>query len=344
MMTKETSPQPSASIPSIAIDDGFAQTKVAYRGADGGIKTHLIRSAIRHGAVASVSGGGAVATYRTDDGMTVMTVSDDVAGEATAFDGFHLSAMNRILVAHSLRSGGVNSPVVDICAGLPIGDFFSGTSRNETFIAKKEANLRVKVEPFQKEDAPCSSYRKINIGCQAIAAFLDYALDDDLEPRNVSTDRVAVVDIGGRTTDIAVILNGRNFDDTRSGTDNIGVLEVHRNLTRLLMRTYDVSDKTFSDSVIDLAVRHGQIKLWGKVVDISDLVAQARADVEQRLTSTISRRLGNGSDLDAVLFVGGGARLFSGSQAAFRNAVMPRDAEFSNARGLLKNMEIQPEG
>lgn len=327
-------------IPSVAVDDGFAQVKVVSIDDNGAFKCQSLRSSIRHGAIASVSGNGAVATYSTDDGQTKMSVSDEVAGESTRFDGFHTSAMNRILIAHGLMAAGFANQTIDLCAGLPVSDYFLGEARNEELIDRKCRNLNIPVESLVPDAGACPKYRSIEIGCQAIAAFMDYAIDDSFRDReDIAVDRVGVVDVGGRTTDIAVILGGERYDADRCGTENIGVLNIHEAVSSLIRREFKTSEK-YSADVIDRAVRSGSVRLWGKQIDIKHIIDEAKQETAQKLRNTITRMIGSASDLDAVLFVGGGAALFADMVKEFPNGVLPDDPEFSNAKGLLKFMKV----
>lgn len=324
-------------IPMVAVDDGYAQMKVVGDDPRGGKKPIClsIRSSIRHGSIGSVSGDGAIATYETDGGATKMTVSDEVAGESTQFDGFHTSAMDRILIAHALSVSGYTDMEINLWTGLPVSDFFRQERKNDELIERKRTNLMVPVKSIVPDAPACPSYKSITVGCQALAAFLDYGLDDDFNDRDVGTDKVAVVDIGGRTTDIAVILGGKRCDYTRSGTENIGVLDVHRNVANLVRQKFSTSD-TYPADVLDRAVRTKSIKLWGKSHDISDILEKAQAESSHKLANLTQKMLGGGSDLDAILFVGGGASLFTDASKRFPNAVLVENPEFANARGLYK--------
>lgn len=333
--------QTQIKLPLVAVDDGYAQMKVVGDDPRGGKKPVMlsIRSSIRHGSIGSVSGDGAVATYETDGGATRMTVSDEVAGQSTQFDGFHTSPMDRILIAHALSAAGYDNKSIDLWTGLPLSDFFMQDSKNEALIEKKKANLRIPVTSIVPGASPCPKYNSISVGCQALAAFLDYGIDDDFNDRDVGIDKVGVVDIGGRTTDIAVILGGKRCDYSRSGTENIGVLDVHRNLANLVRQKFSTTDEYPAD-VLDKAVRSKTIKLWGKPHDISDILIRAQSESSAKLANLTQKMLGGASDLDAVLFVGGGASLFTEASERFPNAVLVENPEFANARGLYKYGKI----
>ena len=321
----------------VATDDGYAQVKLVGQNPNGvGLVKMLVRSSVRPGryGMSTLSGARAMGSYSTEEGEDY-TVSDDVEGESTMFDGFHVSPLNRVLVNHALVAGGYGGHQVGLVAGLPVGDFFIDGALDQDKIVAKTRNLSKAIT--SASGAPMADIVQVKIGCQAIAAFVDYLLDDDLVARDVATKRVAVVDIGGRTTDIAVIMNRDSLDASKSGTSNIGVLDVYEMVARGIRAKFKTRDKyTLSD--MDRAVRSGSFPMWGEPHDVSDLVAEAVREQETKIEREVSRRIGAASNVDVVLFVGGGAALFTRVSEPFRNGKVAPDPEFANARGLLKYM------
>jgi plasmid segregation protein ParM len=320
-------------MPLVAIDDGYAQTKLFGEGPDGG-KRFMMRSSVRPGrfGLMRLSGEGRIGSYVTEEGEE-FTVSEEIEGENTQFNGFHVSTMNRVLVHHALAAAGYGGEDVKLVTGLPVGDFFTKGRKNDASIAAKEANLLKGVTSVSGD--AMAHVRRVIVGCQALAAFVDYFVDDDLNERDVTVDKVAVVDMGGRTTDIALILDGQAFDPSRSGTENVGVLDVYTALSTAIGTEFKTRDE-HPLAVLDRTIRTGTIKLWGKHQDVSGLVAAAVAEQQAKISREIERKLGGASDLDAVLFVGGGSALFKGIADMFPNGHQVEDPEFANARGLFK--------
>jgi len=326
----------------VAIDDGYAQTKLYGEGPDGKPVRYCMRSSVRPGryGLGSISGTGSVGLYDTEDGP--FTVSEDVEAEDTKFDGFHLSTMNRVLVNHALVGAGYAGKSVSIMTGLPVADFFLNGFRDEDKIAAKRANLMKPVTPTDEEGA--ARIAEVRVGCQAVAAWVDYALDDDLNERGDIEGAVAIVDIGGRTTDIATVIGGQSVDHARSGTANIGVLDVYRAVESGINARFKIRDR-FAIKVIDRAVREGKIRLWSKDHDVSELVAEVVKEHESKIAREIERRIGSGATLSAVVFVGGGSALFKNIAGLFEhNGVMAEDPEYANARGLYKYARYQAKG
>lgn len=319
----------------VAIDDGYAQTKLWGQMPDGTTTRAMMRSSARSGryALMSLNGAGGIGSYHTEEGEE-FTVSDEVEAENTQFDGFHTSTINRVLVNHALMNAGYGGKPVSLWTGLPVEDFFSSGKKNERKIESKRANL-LKGVRNGVSDEPLAEIKSVQVGCQALSAFVDYFLDDQLEERDVPVEKVAVVDVGGRTTDIALIIDGASFDPRRSGTENIGVLDVYTTLSELVRARFNTRDD-YPLALLDRAVRTGKIKLWGKQQEIADLVHQAVQEQQTKIAREVERKLGTASDIDTVLFVGGGSALFTGIADIFPNGQMAEDPEFANARGLFK--------
>jgi len=321
----------------VAIDDGYAQIKVYGDAPDGGEPTkRVLRSSLRPGkyGLRRLSGEGSVDAYKVDEGGE-FTVSEDVEAENTQFDGFHLSTMNRVFNHHGLFAAGYGGREVDLITGLPVHDFFTQDGVNQERINAKKANLARKVERTSSAE-PMATLRSVDVGCQAVAAWWDYSFGDDLKPRNDLKGSVAIVDIGGRTTDIAVVVKGSTVDSALSGTRNSGVLDVYKAVNVALQKRFSIRD-TFPLTYMDSAVRTGRLEVFGNVEDVSDLVREAVSQVEEEIYREIDRRIGsNVATLRAIVFTGGGGALFSGLAKRFRNGAMIVDPEFANARGLFK--------
>jgi Actin-like ATPase involved in cell division len=324
----------------VAIDDGYAQTKVYGERPDGSVGKYHMRSSVRPGryGVGSISGDGFMGLYETEEGP--FTASEDVEAESTQFDNFHTSTMNRVLVNHGLVGAGYGGLEVDIITGLPVADFFGADgAKDEQKIALKKANLQKPVQ-LVSGSSKVAILKDISVGCQAVAAYIDYALDDDLNEIRDVDGAVAIVDIGGRTTDIATVIGGSRIDHARSGTANIGVLDVYKAVKQGIWTRERIRDD-FPINVIDKAVREGFIKLYGQKTDVKEIVDTVVAEYEAKLSREIERRISTGAAMNAVVFVGGGSALFKNIAQTFRNGYMSDDPEFANARGLFKYVRYQ---
>ncbi len=329
----------------VAIDDGYAQTKIfgiSPSNPSERLRT-VYRTSLRPGRLrlASIGGEGVVDCYRTEEGDE-FTVSEDVASENTQFDSFHVSTMNRVLAHHGLALAGYRGLDVDLVTGLPVADYFAiDGGLNQEMIKAKTNNLLKGVEAVSSS-GPLAVIKTADVGCQAVAALFDYALDDDLKPREGVDIRgkVAIVDIGGRTTDIAVVVGGNQIDNASSGTRNLGVLDVYKLLEGSIQKKFGIRD-SIPMKDLDATVRAGTIRLWNNDEDVSELVRTAVREIENQILREVERKLGSAAMMSAVVFVGGGAALFKDVASTLRNGRTVEDPEFANARGLWKYATLQ---
>lgn len=319
----------------VATDDGYAQTKVYGQPVEGKDPVRQVfRTVARSGrhAIRGVQGDGALGLYRVEEGED-FTVNESVTAESTTFDGYHTSTMNRAVVHHGLVNAGYEGKAVDLITGLPVRDYFAPGGINTDRINQKKANL---LKGIERQGGPIAQIRTVDVGCQAIAAYFDWALDDALKPRQDMGGRVAVIDIGGRTTDIAVMIKGQAIDEQLSGSANAGALDVYKALNASLNQKHNLRED-FPVADLAEAVRTGRFELWGEPHDVRDLVSAAVLQVEADIAREIDRRIGGAmAGLRKLLFVGGGSALFRNLPARYRNGHVGDDPEFANARGLWK--------
>jgi plasmid segregation protein ParM len=320
---------------SVGIDDGHAETKLALP--DG--RMIKIPSKVRSGAH-GVTAFGRQEENQLDGGYETdgqrFTISDFIDGEGTRFDDYPFSSINRVLIHHGLRMAGLGGHAVKIATGLPVQRYFQGSSPNMETITRKNASIAVPVKTLSGE--PLAEIKSTFVVPEGVAAWVDYSLSSTGEVVSNVGRPAAIVDIGGRTTDCVTVLPGWRVDHARSGTENLGVLDLHEALRTLLCAKFNLNNSEVSSYTVEEAVRTGHIKLWGKQVDVNDSLDQARNQIGEQILREVQRRIGRGMDLDKVLFVGGGASIFHNLKKAYPNADSPEHPQFANARGMLKFM------
>jgi plasmid segregation protein ParM len=322
------------------VDDGYAETKIAL---SNGIVIK-IPSQAKAGEMNQISINGSrtsTYSYTTEDGNFI--IGDIREADTTAFDDYPHSAMNRVIVTHALRKAGLSGDVdLFICSGLPIKKFYSNGKTNQEQVNKKRANL-LKADVFAADGYSLARIVKHDVISEGIAAWMDLVLFRNeqtgrlgFNPEMVN-QRIAIVDIGGRTTDIAVIEKGA-LDISRSSTINVGMLAVRDAVVSAIHDTFDV---TATVEQMNQAIETKQIKLWGEFHDVSQIVDNAEKSTATRIETEVKKCLGNASDLDKIVFVGGAVveleRYLTGW---FRQQQIGLDPAFANARGMQKYSEM----
>lgn len=277
------------------------------------------------------------AIYVSEEGTTFTAHGHLTEYDDTRFRGYPQSALNRVLVHHALRKAGFANKAVHIATGLPVSYYYSGANPNKTMIDGKVENLKKAV---MCETGSCARILENVVTTEAIAAYFDQIIGMDGAPTpvyaEIAESHVGVIDIGGKTTDCAVILPGGSHVDTqRSGSSDVGVLKLNDNIEAMLRTKFNF--EAVPPRLIEAAVSTGRIKVYGQDQDVADLVREAKETLAESIMSIVRAKIGSGMDLDWVLFVGGGSIVMRDQLAKhFPNARFPDHPEFANARGMLK--------
>ena len=318
---------------SIGLDDGYAFTKVALP--DGRLIAIPSRALIGRANVTWLNGSEQrVFEYETDD--TVFAVGE-VDGEPTHFDGYPFSGLNRAIVQHALHEAGLAGRSVHAVSGLPVSSFYlkDGSQRLEV-VERKQASLKQPVQAVDGRQSAAIAFHEVIP--EALAAWYDHIISDTNEGVQLESERlgvpVAVVDIGGRTTDFVVVAD-QAVRHNSSGSLRCGLLDLKRQVADAIRGRFDLEE--LSERVTEDAVRNGSVRLFGKNHDVADQVRDARRQLVERLHAETQRQLGRGAELERILFVGGGAvALADDIRDWFPNQAIAPHPAFANARGMLK--------
>lgn len=320
----------------VGIDDGYAYTKLALP--DGRLLATPSRAQIGRSKVSWINQAERRIFEYAADGTTYSV--GDVDAASTRFEGYACSGMNRAIVQHALQQAGLEGSDVEAVSGLPVSAFYrnSGARRNSA-INDKRQNLLQPVRPSGEALAVNIVFHQVIP--EALAAWYDYVIvskngDAGLDQIRVSVP-IAVVDIGGRTTD-TVVVRDQGILHQSSGTFEFGLLNVKQSLADALQTRFDLD--VVGDRLLTHAVQQKVVRLYGRDHDISTEVAAAKHELVERLYAETRRQLGRAVELDKVVFVGGGAvALADHITDWFPNQLIAEQPAFANARGMLKYLQ-----
>lgn len=328
----------------IGLDDGYAFTKIALP--DGRLLAIPSRARMGVSGVTWMQPDQQkIFEYKTDDLVYSVGAVD---GDATHFDGFSCSGLNRVLVQHALQQAGLSGQSVHMVSGLPVSAFYrSDGEKRQQAIQQKCANLKKSVEPLSirggaQKNPLAASVAFHDVIPEALAAWYDHVIVTNDEGVTLDADRVnapiAIVDIGGRTTDYVVVQN-QGVVHGSSGSLNRGMLNVKIRVANRIQEQFDLND--LGEQRIALAVETHSLRLHGKDHDIATLVMEAKRELVEHLHAETRRKLGQGAELDRILFVGGGSAALAADIADwFPNQCIAEHAAFANARGMLKYLQF----
>ena len=318
---------------SIGLDDGYAYTKLALP--DGRLIAIPSRARLGRANVTWIDNAEQrIFEYETEDQSFAV---GEVEAEPTCFDAYPFSGLNRAIVQHGLQKAGLGGHSVHVVSGLPVGSFYlkDGSRREET-LTKKRDSLKRTVRPIDGRLPAAIAFHEVIP--EALAAWYDHVITESDNGVQLESERlhapVAVVDIGGRTTDYVVVANQAVLHGS-SGSLRCGLLDVKREVAEGIRGRFDM--EVVRDRAVEEAVQRGSVRLFGKDHDVSDLVNTAQRQIVERLHAETQRQLGRGAELERILFVGGGTVAFAAQiRDWFPNQAVADHPAFANARGMLK--------
>lgn len=337
----------------VGADDGHDTIKVCY-GWDSATKAwrygyNKSRAVEGLQQVMSIGGPGtAGGAYETEGKRyTVAGAQNLLQALDTRMDGYPLSDLNRTLVAHSLAACGLGDTPVYLITGLPVDQYYNSSGTNQELISKKIESLSKPVKRIGK-GAALALIGGQSVISEAIAAFYDALIqpdgeyDADIEAL-IARRPVAVVDMGGKTTDLVVVAeNVSSVYKARSGTKDIGVLQLLDQVAEQIKSEFGLNDNP-PLPYVEEACRTKKYELFGEAVDVSHIVEGACKAYLEQVKNFFVSKLRDGSTVGAVLFVGGGTALIRSAlgEEAFASIYkgkrfIPNEPEYANARGMWK--------
>jgi plasmid segregation protein ParM len=317
----------------VGLDDGYAYTKLALP--DGRLIIIPSRARVGQSGVTWIDQAEQrIFEYETEEAVYSVGAVD---GAPTHFEGYPWSGLNRAIVQHALQQAGLAGRTVHAVSGLPVSAFYrnSGEHRQET-IARKRDSLKQAVHPLS--DVLPAGIAFHEVIPEALAAWYDYVIVDQGDGVTLDADRVsvpvAIVDIGGRTTDY-VVVKDQGILHAASGSLQCGMLNVKHSVTDGIQARFDL--EILSEQLVSQALENKVVRLQGKDHDVAALVEAAKREVVERLHAETRRQLGLGVELDRILFVGGGTVALAEDIANwFPHQAIAEHPAFANARGMLK--------
>ena len=253
---------------SIGLDDGYAFTKLALP--DGRLIAIPSRARLGRANVTWIDNAEQrIFEYETEDQSFAV---GEVESEPTCFDAYPFSGLNRAIVQHGLQKAGLAGHSVHAVSGLPVGSFYlkDGSRREET-LTKKRDSLKRAVRPIDGRLPAAIAFHEVIP--EALAAWYDHVITESGNGVQLESERlhapVAVVDIGGRTTDYVVVANQAVLHGS-SGSLRCGLLDVKREVAEGIRGRFDM--EVVSERSVEEAVQSGTVRLFGKDHDVSDLV------------------------------------------------------------------------
>ncbi len=323
----------------IGLDAGCAFIKTAWL--EGGEWREASTPSLIRAGRANISMSGQQGQAYICSGEEWTVDANAVDAEDTRFNSYPYHAMNTVLSHHAIaqlqepeETPGLylHTELADeifISCGLPIEHFYDLAGVNNNAISRKQDAMKLAVtgSPYT---LTCRQ-----ICPEGLAGWVDVRIDRTGKNKYSQSNAVALGDIGGRTTDIAVIMPDYSLVPEYTGTINIGYLDVVSELNRLLTEKLKVG--RINIMVLYQVIKTGVLPTPKQDHQVTDLVLQAVNTVSGKITREFERKVGNVPHLEGFCYLGGGADELRDSLTG-DNTFIPERPGHSNARGNLKIM------
>jgi hypothetical protein len=234
---------------------------------------------------------------------------------------------------YQLETG--NSTINELVSGLPIDDFKIPGFKEE-FMKQLPGTYT-----FTFENKPISiTIDNARVIPQAAGAYFDYVLDDNGELKNdadiqeIAEEDVAVLDIGGKSTDVCIMEAGIFSQD--SFTAWKAVAELKKELRKLIARDFEGFNVPLHK--IDDALRSSVTNIAGDKANITNQINEAKDICFPAFWDDISLYIPDFRRFAGIILAGGGASLYKDyiEDLAGIPIISIENPEMGNANGYRK--------
>lgn len=339
----------------LGIDDGHGGTKLFAGLDENGKEIKLTIPSIAYSGKVLNGDPDEVDHYVVQVGGNLYTVGKKINSSApldTRTDEYPTSEYNKALIYQAIKTyadivGAPDGSRFAIATSLPVSRYYTAErSKNMHLIDKKTDFLLNQDICFNLKDnrngLKPHKIEKHIVKCEAQTAFFNEIIDIHGNPSENAklfmASECAVVDIGGKTTDIVVTLEGGNMIDAlRSTSSDLGVLSIKERIADLIMES---GVKKVNANWLDYALESGSGMYGiGAPKDITPYIKQAKNEFMIKLNNFVSKNIGDGDDLALIVFCGGGAAFLQeeiNMKWNAPNVKIAESPEYANAKGLYK--------
>ena len=290
-------------------DDGSTNVKLAWFEA-GTLKTSVSVNSFRNGW--KVDGLGSRKTYNYSlDGHKYTYDPVSEAAISTTHIEYQYTDSNVLAVHHALLNSGLKPQEISLTVTLPISEYYTADcQKNELNIERKINNL---LRPVSLNKGEAFTITSVDVMPESLPAVFTRLVSDNVG----EFEKSLVIDLGGTTLDVGVIVG--QFDDVSAvhGNSKIGVCQVtNATLTALRMASSDTSPM-IADELIKK--RH-DATFFSQVVNDESKQSLVRDTIEtaiHKLGEHVVDDLTKFRNVNRVYIVGGGATLIAPAVSKF---------------------------
>lgn len=198
-----------------------------------------------------------------------------------------------------------------VVCGLPINQYKDNHKNLEELIERNKIKT-IKINGIERTIV----IEKFKVYPEGIGAYYNLNSNED----------IILIDIGGRTTDIAYIADNKH---QKSSTVAVGTLNIYKSIADVINSKYSL-DLRLKD--IDRIIDRGALTIDGEKINLSFITNILKSNfmkIKEDLDFKFNART------EKIVLVGGGAKLFSKAfMNRYSNCSIADDPIYSNAKGF----------
>lgn len=282
-------------------DDGSTNVKLAWFDKQV-LQTKLSTNSFKKGWKIEGLGGKGTFNYELDGQKFTY---DEVSEQAirTTHIEYQYTDANVLAIHHALLNSGLEPQDIDLVVTLPISEFYTADcQKNELNIQRKIENV---LRPVKLNKGTTFRIKHVEVMPESLPAVLNQLVNDNVG----EFEKSMVIDLGGTTLDVGVIVGQFDGVSAIHGNSEIGVSMVTQaTLSALKMASSDtsalVADELIKQRYSDQLVRQ-IVNDESKIPLVLETIDSAIKQLGKRVVDELSQF----KNVNRIYLVGGGASL-----------------------------------
>lgn len=257
---------------------------------------------------------------KSEEDQTLIMLFASLALDAVSSETFKISKNDIIDASYTLGTG---LPLREVKEGKDVGyrsQLLGSVHQVEFLITPKHQGKKVNIK-----------FDEVKIYPEGFAAYVNLIMDNDLKVINkeLIDKQILIQDIGGLSTDIAVIRN-RNVDDDKAQGFNLGVSESLEDIREEIRSKHGVELDSRRD-VVDIITRKNDrhhIMVKGSRTNVHDITDHILLELAKKEYRFLRNVWSKNSQSEICYFVGGGSAVLKDYIKALNNKLDGFNIEF----------------
>ena len=230
------------------------------------------------------------------------------------------------------RNGNIIDANYTLGTGLPLREVKEG--RDAGYRSRLLGNvhqIEFLVTPKYQGIKVNIKFDEVKVYPEGFAAYINLVMDSNLNiiNKDLIDKRMIIQDIGGLSTDIAVIKN-RKVDDDKAQGFNLGVSEALEEIRDEIRRKYGVELDSRTDVVEILTKKHDRnhIMVKGSRTSVHDITDRILLDLAKKQYRLLRNTWKNNSQTEICYFIGGGSNVLKDYLKTLNNSLDGYNIDF----------------